>query len=195
MKKIVYVIVLLIILTGCQQKITTYKEVIEDEKVEIDGISYDIEFSAKASLNYDNNGNLIESVSFIDDSEMRTEYSYDNNQLTEERRYVNDKVKNSINYHYKNEQLLRTLTKTYSDKYNEGVNERISEYTYGELTSTETNKDSNGNILATKTTHLDERDKILGYTLTNPNGEIVVTSTYFYENDKLIKVVRKGDGV
>lgn len=195
MKKIAYVIVLLIILTGCQQKITTYKEVIEDGKVEIDGISYDIKFSAKASLNYDNNGNLIESVGFIDDSEMRTEYSYQNNQLIEERRYVDDEVTFSINHYYKNKQLSKTLTRSYSDKYNEGVEERISEYTYGELTRTEINKDSNGNILGTKTTHLDESDKILGYIFTNPKGEIVVTSTCYYENDELIKVVRNGDGV
>ena len=62
MKKIVFVLVLLLVLTSCKQEITTYKEVIKEGKVEIDGISYDIRSVEKTTFIYDDNENLVKNT-------------------------------------------------------------------------------------------------------------------------------------
>ena len=98
MKRLLFGFALLIMITGCQQsnntnieslsinEITTYEESIEDGKVEIDGISYDIQSVVKISNTYDANGNVIEKVSKNDNSETRIEFLYKNNQIIEEKR-------------------------------------------------------------------------------------------------------------
>ncbi|KAB3529592.1 hypothetical protein [Alkaliphilus serpentinus] len=69
MKKLLIGVVILLILVSCQQinntnvenplidEITTYEETIEDGKVKIDEISYDIQSVVKITNTYDDNEN------------------------------------------------------------------------------------------------------------------------------------------
>jgi len=102
-------------LPGCKQsynsnlgspsidEITTYKEVIKDGKVEIDGTSYDIQSVTKIEYTYDDNDNIREEIMTNDDSEMRIEYIYENNQLVEDRSYSNDELSSTTYYYYEDD--------------------------------------------------------------------------------------------
>jgi len=192
MRKVLLVLALLLVLTGCQQKITTYNEVIIDGEVEIDGISYDIKSVLKSSYVYDNNDNLQETITKYDDYIVSNKYYYKNNQLVEEKKYQDDEHISTIQYSYENDKLIE---KKFIRQLDDTTTDSITEYTYGDNTQIQTNKDSYNNILSTYTMHLDESDKILGTTHTNANGERGEISTYYYENNVLIKIIREGDGV
>ena len=122
MKRLLLGLFLLIMLTGCHQsnntnvenppvdEITTYEEVIKDGKVEIDGISYDIQSVTKTRYTYDDNENIIELVTTNDDSEIRMEYLYENNQLIEEIGHSNDKLSFTTYYDYEDDLLMEKKT-------------------------------------------------------------------------------------
>ncbi|WP_143003044.1 hypothetical protein [Alkaliphilus peptidifermentans] len=199
MKKLLLGLALLTMLTGCQQsnntniespsinEITTYKEIIKDGKVEIDGISYDIQSVQKISNTYDNNGNVVEIVSKIDESEMRVEFLYKNNQIIEEKRYSNDKLTFTTYYHYEDDLLLRHNIVSKS-----GLENR-TEYSYGDKTRTQTHYNSDGSIAYIGTEYLDEDGKMLKGVITIADGEVTDTTTMYYENDLLVKSIRKRD--
>jgi antitoxin component YwqK of YwqJK toxin-antitoxin module len=202
MKKIILILVSVILLIGCQQdktiaesnkepckEITTYKEVIKDSKVEIDGICYDIKSVTKSTFTYDNNGNLIEKGITNDDDELRIEYLYENNQLIEDRSYTNDQLSYTSYYYYEDDQLIKKRTIFKSNL------EVILECSYGDHVKTQTNFRSNGEISFIATAYLDDDDKILKVINTKPDGEVMTSSTFYYENDQLKKVIRKSDGV
>ena len=185
MRKIILALLLLLALTGCQQKITTYKEVIKDGKIEIDGISYDIKSVTKSAFTYDDNGNLIEKVTTKDDSETRFERLYENDQLIKEIIYVDDKLATTRYYYYEDDLLMKM--KNISER---GF-EMISEYSYGDNIKSVIQKDSSGEILWCNTAHLDDDENILSITSTNTDGEVMNSSTYYYENNQLKKIINK----
>ncbi len=199
MKRLLLGLVLLIILTGCQQRnntnvespsideITTYEETIEDGKVEIDGISYDIKSVSKITYAYDDNDNVIERVTTNDDSEMRIEFLYEDNQLIEERRYSNDEFSSNTYYYYEDELLIKNKIVT------KGGLEVVTEYSYGDKTNKRTYYNSDGSISFIATEYLDDDGKILKGVITTAEGEVTDTSTLHYENDLLVKGIREQD--
>src|SRR6056297_1121158 len=96
MKKILGIILIMILaLSGCQsgdveesltpEDIITFDEVIEDGKVEVDGVSYDIKSVSKSTYKYDDNGNIIERINENNDKKVRAEFTYnENNDVVEE---------------------------------------------------------------------------------------------------------------
>ncbi|MGI6697663.1 MAG: hypothetical protein ACOX3Y_03480, partial [Clostridia bacterium] len=77
-------ILAVIAFTGCDRSAdSSYKEVIKDGKVEIDGISYDIQSVTKTTYKYDDNGNILEKVTTRNGSKTRIEYIYENGRLIE----------------------------------------------------------------------------------------------------------------
>lgn len=196
MKKLLLGFVFLTILTGCRQsnnsniesssinEITTYKESIKDGKVKIDGISYDIQSVVKLSYTYDNNGNVVEKVFKKDESEMRVDFLYKNNQIIEEKIYSNDALTLTIYYHYEDGLLIENKT-VYK-----GL-EVCTEYSYGDKTRTLTYYNSDGSIDYIATEYLDEDGKMLKGVNTTADGEVICTTTMYYENDLLIKSIRK----
>ena len=200
MKKLLLGLALLTMLAGCQQsnntdvknslphEITTYKEIIKDGKVEIDGISYDIQSVVKISNTYDNNGNVVAKVSKNDESEIRVEFLYkNNNQIIEEKRYSNDKLTFTTYYHYEDDLLLRHNIVSKS-----GLENR-TEYSYGDKTRALTHYNSDGSMAFIRTEYLDEDGKMLKGVITTADGEVTDTTTMYYENDLLVKSIRKRD--
>ena len=173
------------------KEITTYKESIENGKVEIDGISYDIHYSSKASHTYDDNRNLIKTVYKKDDSQICSEFLYENNQLIEEKRYSNDKLSYTTTYYYENELLVgQTLV------YDSGLEAR-TEYSYSDnnKTKTATHYNSDDSIGFVGTEYLDDDGRMLKGVITTEDGEVTDTTTMYYENDLLVKSIRdKADG-
>lgn len=174
------------------KEITTYKEIIENGKVEIDGISYDVQYISKASHTYDDNRNLIKTAWKKDDSEIHTEFLYKNNRLIEEKRYSNDKLSYTITYHYENDLLVeQTLV------YDSGLETR-TEYSYSDnnKTKTATHYVSEDNIAFIGIEYLDDDDgRMLKGVVTTEDGEVTSTTTMYYENDLLVKSIReKADG-
>ena len=79
-------ILAVIAFTGCDRSAdSSYKEVIKDGKVEIDGIFYDIKSITQTAYKYDDNGNILEEVTTSNGSKTRIEYTYENGRLIEER--------------------------------------------------------------------------------------------------------------
>lgn len=169
-------------------EITTYEESIENGRVEIDGISYDVQYISKASYTYDDNRNLIKTVYNKDSSEIRVEFLYKNNQLIEEKRYANDKLSYTITYYYKNDLLVgQTLV------YESGLEAR-TEYSYGDnnknKTATHYNSDDSIGFIATE--YLDDGRMLKGV-ITTEDGEVTDTTKMYYENDLLVKSIREKD--
>ena len=170
-------------------EITTYKESIENGKVEIDGISYDVQYIAKSSYTYDDNRNVIKTVYKKDDSEIRIEFLYKNNQIIEEKRYSNDKLSYTTTYYYENDLLVgQTVV------YKSGLEAR-TEYSYGNKnkTKTATHYNSDDSIAFIATEYLDDDGRMLKGVITTEDGEVTDTTTSYYENDLLVKSIRKKD--
>lgn len=172
-------------------EITTYKESIENGKVEIDGISYDVQYISKVLYTYDDNRNVIKTVYKKDNSEIRIEFLYKNNQLIEEKRYSNDKLSYTTTYYYENDLLVgQTLV------YDSGLEAR-TEYSYGNKnkTKTATHYNSDDSIAFIATEYLDDDGRMLKGVVTTEDGEVTDTTTMYYENDLLVKSIReKADG-
>lgn len=198
MRRLLSALALLIMLTGCQQsnntnienlpvdEITTYKEIIRDGKVEIDGISYDIQSVVKITNTYDDNENIIEKVTLNDNIETRFEFLYENNQLVEDRGYSNDELQFTTYYYYEDDLLISKKS------VNRGGLETRTEYSYGEKTKTQIHYNSHDNIAYIATEYLDDDGKVLKGVITTADGEITDTTTMYYENDLLVKSIREG---
>lgn len=199
LKSVLSTFILVIMLTGCQQgnatniedpsvnEITTYEEIIEDGKVEIDGISYDIKSERKTTNTYDDNGNLIEALTTDHDTEMRSEIVYDNDRIIENKVYANDELQATIYFHYEDDFLVEKMT-----VHKDGLETRI-EYSLDDHKEIRTHYGPDGNVASVITISMDD-DKILETISTTPTGEVVNTSTYFYDTDLLTKIVSvKGD--
>lgn len=171
------------------KEITTYKEIIENGKVEIDGISYDVQYISKASYTYDDNRNVIKTVYKKDDSEIHIEFLYKNNQIIEEKRYSNDKLSYTTTYYYEND-LLVGQTVVYKSG-----SEARTEYSYGNKnkTKTATHYNSDDSIAFIATEYLDDDGRMLKGVITTEDGEVTDTTTMYYENDLLVKSIRKKD--
>lgn len=173
------------------KEITTYEESIENGKVEINGISYDVQYLSKASHTYDDNRNLIKTVYNKDGSEIRSEFLYENDQLIEEKRYANDKLSYTITYYYENDLLVG---QTYVS--GSGLETR-TEYSYSDnnKTKTATHYNSDDSIGFIGIEYLDDDGKMLKGVITTEDGEVTATTTMYYENDLLVKSIReKADG-
>jgi hypothetical protein len=201
MKKLLLALVLLIMLTGCQQSnnanveslsiddITTYEEIIKDGKVEIDGISYNIQSMIKTKFVYDDNENVIESINTNDNIENRLEIIYKNNQIAESRGYSNGELRVTHYYYYEKDLLIKKKDVT------KGGLETRTEYSYGDKTETRTYYNSDGSMSYVATLYMDDNDKILKIIHTTPEEEIMASYVNYYENDLLMKVVEERDGV
>ncbi|MBS4538965.1 lipoprotein [Clostridium sp. D2Q-11] len=201
MKKSLLGLVVLLMLTGCQQsnntnventsidEITTYKETIKDGKVEIDRISYDIKSVTKIINTYDENENIIEKNTTNDDSEILIEYLYENNQLIEDRAYSKDELSFTNYYYYEDDLLMKKKT------VHKGGLETRTEYSYGDKTETRTHYNSDGSISFITKAYLDEDGKMVEGIITNAEGEESESISYHYKNDLLIKGISKKEGM
>jgi len=201
MKKIFWAFIILLVLTGCSQgmstnnEISTYKEVIKDGKIEIDRISYDIQSVTQTTYKYDDNGSILEKVNTRNGSKTRIEYIYENGRLIEDRLYSNDGVYSYSDvsltkyYYYEDDRLVEMKSVT------RGGLEAVTEYSYGDNTETQVHYNSNGSISFIQTAYLDDDGKIIKGILTEANGEVMDTRTFHYDNDLLVKVIVEKDGV
>ena len=173
------------------KEITTYEESIENGKVEIYGISYDVQYISKALHTYDENRNLIKTVYKKDNSEICTEFLYKNNQLIEEKRYSNDKLSHTITYYYENDLLVK---QTFVSGGGLEVHTEYS-YTDNNKTKTATHYNSDDTIAFIGTEYLDDNGRILKGVVSTEDEEVTDTTTMYYENDLLVKSIReKADG-
>jgi len=201
MKRILFAFIIMFVLTGCRQvmtthnQISTYKEIIKDGKVEIDGISYDIKSVTRTTYKYDDNGNIQELVTTSNGSKTRIEYIYENSRIIEDRLYSNDGVYSYSDvsltkyYYYKDDRLVKIRSVTRA-----GL-EAVTEYSYGDNTETQVHYNSDGSISFIQTAYLDDDGKIVKGILTTANEEVMDTRTFHYDNDLLVKVIVERDGV
>ena len=174
---------------------SSYKEVIKNGKVEIDGISYDIKSVMKTTYKYDDNGNILEKVTTSNGSKARIEYTYEDGRLIEDRLYSNDGVYSYSDvsltkyYYYEDDRLVKIRSVT------RGGLEAVTEYSYGDNTETQIHYNSDGSISFIQTAYLDDDGKIVKGVLTEANGEVMDTRTFHYDNGFLVKAIVERDGV
>ncbi len=194
MKKLLPVIFIMILaLSGCQsgdveesltpEDIKTFDEVIEDGKVEIDGISYDIKSVSKSTYEYDYEGNIIERTNENNDKKVRTEFTYnENNDVVEEKNYSDGNLIASRIYSYEDD-VLKELKVVYE----EGL-EVITKYSYEEDKEILTSYNLDGSESITATVYKDENGNKLKMVQSLPEQENqTATTNYQYEDDLLIK--------
>lgn len=186
-------VVLLILLTGCQQEITTYKEVIKDGKVEIDGITYDIKNSYTVGYLYDENKNKIESRNLTDSGEYKTEYIYKDNKLIEHKRYSYGSLIDTTYHYYDGDNLIKTNTVSPKGIAN-GI-EGITEYIYKDNTKKLIGYNSDGSVGVILTSYLDDDGKTIKVINEDESGKVIDVSTLEYEGDLLVRSISKKDGV
>lgn len=190
MKKLLrLVLVLLILLTGCQQEITTYKEVIKDGKVEIDGVTYNIKNSYTVGYLYDENKNKIESRNLSSNDDRKTEYIYKDNKLIEYRTYSNGSLTNTMYYYYDGDNLIKTNIVSPN-----GIGS-ITEYIYKDNTKKQIGYDSDGSIGVILTAYLDDEGKMIKIINEDESGKVIDVSKLEYEGDLLISEISEKDGV
>ncbi len=168
MKKIILILVSILLLTGCSDKnfdtnpyieATTYKEVIKDNKVVFDDISYDIQSVSIETITYDKNDNRKKVTKYTDgDLYSTAHYDYNGDQLIEYKQ-VNA---NGLEY--------------------------ISKHTYGDGIIKINFLASDEEMPMTSTSYMDENDKVLKTEMME-DGVVTITSTYHYEEDELKKIL------
>ncbi len=173
MKKLILILVSILLLTGCSDKnfdtnpyieATTYKEVIKDNKVVFDDISYDIQSVSIETITYDKNDNRKKVTKHTDGDLYSTSY-----------------------YDYNGDQLIE-----YKQVNANGL-EYISKHTYGDGIIKINFFASDEEMPMTSTFYLDENDKVLK-TETMEDGVVTTTSTYDYEEDELKKILSYRQG-
>lgn len=188
-KQLNLLLILLILLTGCQQEITTYKEVIKDGKVEIDGITYNIKRSYTVGYLYDENKNKIESRNLSDSGDYKTEYIYKDNKLIEDRTYSNGSLTNTMYYYYDGDNLIK------SKMVSPNGLESIIEYIYKDNTKKQVVYNTDGSVSYTLTAYLDDDGKMIKIINEDESGKVIDVTTLEYEGDLLVKSISKKDGV
>ena len=167
MKKIILILVSILLLTGCSDKIievTTYSEVIKDNKVVFDDISYDIQSVSIETITYDKNDNRKKVTKHTDgDLYSTSHYDYNGDQLIE----------------YK--------------QVNEDGSEFISKYSYGEDFMRISLIISDEEVSNIATSYMDENDRIVKTDMME-DGVVTTTSTYHYEEDELKKTLSYREG-
>jgi len=173
MKKSILVLVSIILLTGCSDKnikanssieVTTYNEVIKDDKVVFDGISYDIQSVSTETITYDKHDNQKKVTKCTDGDLYSTSY-----------------------YDYKGDQLLKVK------QVNEDGSEIISKYSYGDGFVRVSLIISDEEVSNIATSYTDENDRILKTDMTE-DGVVTTISTYHYEEDELQKMLSYREG-
>lgn len=188
----IIIMMLTTFLFGCVNKsdsstIKTYN--IKDGKAEINGICYEINSVTKTTYIYDDNDNIIETVVTNDEFLARTKSLYDeNNQLIEQKRYSDDVLSHTIYYEYENDVLIKRIV-------SKGGLEVVSEYSYGDKVEIITHYNPDGNIGFISSSYLDDDNKLSKIINSTEDGEIENSSTFHYEGDLLVKVIRKGEGI
>lgn len=188
-KQLSLLLILLILLTGCQKEITTYKEVIKDGKVEIDGITYNIKNSYTVGYLYDENKNKIESRNLSSNDDRKTEYIYKDNKLIEYRTYSNGSLTNTMYYYYDGDNLIKTNIVSPN-----GIGS-ITEYIYKDNTKKQIGYNSDGSIGVILIAYLDDYGKMIKVINQDEFGKVIDVTTLEYEGDLLVKSVSKKDGV
>ncbi|MGL5257568.1 MAG: hypothetical protein ACRC76_11045 [Proteocatella sp.] len=188
-KQLNLLLILLILLTGCQQEITTYKEVIKDGKVEIDGITYNIKSSYTVGYLYDENKNKIESRNLSSNDDRKTEYIYKDNKLIEDRTYSNGSLTNTMYYYYDGDNLIKTNIVSPN-----GIGS-ITEYIYKDNTKKQIVYNTDGSVSYTLTAYLDDDGKTIRITDEDDSGNFTDLTTLEYKDDLLISEISEKDGV
>jgi|LGVF01.2.fsa_nt_gb hypothetical protein len=185
MNKIVMLLILSLSLVGCQKDITTFKEVIVDDQVEMDGITYDIKSIRETTFEYDNKGNMIKRYSKYDDQEQHTEFTYKKNLLVEERRFSFDRLSSTIYYTYEDDRKVKTEIKYPNDF------SHITLFTYDGINRKIEFIDTEGNLTHYNEGYVDEMGNLLTWIGYDAEGNLTGESENFYENNRLIRTISK----
>jgi len=183
MKRILLALFLLLTLSGCQKEITTFDEVIKEGKVEIDGITYDIQSVRENSYEYDNEGNMIKVSSVYDNKEQHAEFTYDKGVLIEEKRLSFNKLDTILYYSYKEDKLIMT------EYVLENRQSLISEYRYKEKTKETIQWNTDGKVAFKSMAEVDEHNQILSFINFDNEGNTTGNGINYYDENLLVGLV------
>lgn len=177
----------MLLLMGCQNKITTFDEIIESDKVTIDGIKYDIMSVHEISYEYDDNRNIIKKS--INDnqkgqySEYHIEYRYDNDVLIKEKIYLSNTLDSTIYYFYEGEKLIKK-----ENLYENGL-VLSTEYVYEGQTKKVTQINDDGEKTYYVEDVLNIQDGVSTLIYYDAEGNITSSEENLYEDNQLISTV------
>lgn len=173
MNKLILALVSILLLTGCSDKnieinsnieVTTYNEVIKDNVVMFDGISYEIQSISTETIIYDEHGNQKKMTKYTDGDLYSTSY-----------------------YDYEGDQLIKV------EQVNDDGSKIISNYSYGDALMQVSLVISDKEVSNIATSYMDENDRIFKTDMTE-DGVTTTTSTYYYEEDELKKMLSYREG-
>jgi hypothetical protein len=163
---------------GCSEEIVTFDEKIQNGKVFIDGIEYEITETIIENYEYDVNNNLSLLSYTINENEVTQKFIYDSNLLIREETYINNKLSKYKTYEYHNSKISKeelfienlVQYQTFSHT-NNGLSTKIF--------------DSSNELISTSQEKYDEEGRVIDkYIYIIPTEEQYVIETE-YKNDEL----------
>lgn len=181
MKKFL-LLLLFIILVGCSEEVVTFDEEIQNGKVIIDGIEYEITETIIENYEYDANNNLSLISYTINGNQISQGFNYDSNLLIRENTYINNELSKYKTYEYNNDNNI-SKEELYTEDL---VQYRIFSHTKNGL-STKT-FDSSNELISTSQIKYNEKGKVIDeYLYIIPTEERYVIETE-YKNEEITHI-------
>lgn len=178
-------------LLGCDKAIsiedvTTFEEKIENEKIEIDGVTYDIDNSYVYTYLY-NDDKLVERRIERNNGNGSTKYHYDKNLINKEEHYSNGQLRITKYYTYDKDKEVET--KTIMENSDNSI---ITKTEYGNNSKKVYYYDSNNKLSSVENYELNDDGDFISLVSMSNEGDTFGRSEFAYEDDKMIyaKLIR-----
>jgi len=172
-------------LLGCDKAISvedviTFEEKIENDKIEIDGVMYDIDNSYVYTYLY-NDDKLVERRIERNDGNGSTKYHYDKNLINKEEHYSNGELRITKYYTYDKDKEIET--KIIMENSDNGI---IMKTEYGKNSKKVYCYDSNNELSSVENYELNDDGDFISLVSMSSKGDIFGRSEFAYEDGRMI---------
>ena len=184
MKKII-IVIMSFLLVGCQQ-VQSF-EILENGKIILDDVEYDLSSTREILYEYDSDGNIIKRTIENNEKTRHTEFVYQNNVLVEQKDYDNNILSITHKYTYDDDKLLKEEAESPS-----GL-KTTKEFSYDGNQQNILFRNSDGSVSFTHIGTLDDNGNVIYYETFDSNDDLLSQVHRTFKDGLLIYV--KGQDV